>query len=168
MLAPMCVRSLVVAALLSLLACASDTAIPVSTNYDPLVRFPATATYVWDDAASVLPNNPKIDRAATDALLKEVVNEAFAKHGYRVTSGDSDYRLSYQYAVHTFKGTDVSTATGTLYLLLVDRKSGLHAWTGFGRAEVFVGLTPEERRARLHDAMERMLQNFPPSQRPEK
>jgi len=161
-------RSLAAAALLSLLACASDDAIPVSVNYDPLVHFPATATYVWDDAASVLPNNSKIDRGATDALLKEVANEALARRGYRVVTGDADYRLSYQYAVHTFNGPDVSTATGSLSLLLVEKSSGLRVWTGFGQAEVFVGLTPEERRARLSDAMERMLVNFPPSQRPAK
>jgi len=31
---------------------------------------------------------------------------------------------------------------------------------------VYVGLTPEERKARLKDVLTRMLQNFPPSQRP--
>ena len=167
MLAPMCVRSLVVAASLSVFACASDYAIPVSTNYDPLVHFPARATYVWDDSANLLPDKQEIDRQATDALLKDVANEAFAARGYRVVTGDADYRLSYQYMVHTFTGPDVSTATGSLSLLLVEKSSGRRVWAGFGQAEIYVGLSPEERRARLHDAMERMLQNFPPSQRPE-
>ena len=160
------VLSLVLAASFALLACSSDDAIPVSVTYDPLVHFPPTATYVWDDANSVLPDNPKIDRASTQALLKEVVDEAFAAHGWRVTTGAADFKLSYQYAVHTFKGVDASTATGSLSLLLVEKSSGMRVWTGFGRAEVFVGLTPEERRARLRDAMQRMLAGFPPTQRP--
>ena len=52
---------LVAVALLALLGCAND-AIPVSTYYDPLVRFPATATYVWDDKANTLPDDSAIER----------------------------------------------------------------------------------------------------------
>jgi hypothetical protein len=158
---------LAAAALLSLLACASDDAIPVSTNYDPLVRFPAQASYVWDEAANSLPDDPAIDRNTTDALLKDVANEAFAARGYRVAAGPpADYRLSYQYVVHTYIGPDVSRAFGSISLLLVESASGRRVWMGFGRAEIHVGLSPEERRARLSGAMTRMLEQFPPSQRP--
>jgi hypothetical protein len=48
-----------------------------------------------------------------------------------------------------------------------DNQTGRRVWAGFGRAEVHMGLTPEERRARLTDAMTRMLEDFPPRQRPE-
>jgi hypothetical protein len=155
------------ALLLPLLACASGDAIPVSTNYDPLVRFPAAASYVWDDAANTLPDDPAIDRADMDALFKDVVDEAFAARGYRVTPGPAaDFRLSYQYVVHTYIGPDVSRSLGSLSLLMSDGTTGRRVWMGFGRAEIHVGLTPEERRARLADAMRRMLEKFPPSQRP--
>jgi hypothetical protein len=155
------------AALLSLLACVSNDAIPVSTNYDPLVRFPAQATYVWDDAANSLPDDPAIDRQATDALFREVANEAFAARGYRVVEGGAaNYRLSYQYVVHTYIGPDVSRAMGSFSLLLADHASKRRVWMGFGRAEIHMGLSPEERRARIADAMNRMLEHFPPSQRP--
>lgn len=150
---------------LSLLACASDE-IPVATNYDPLFRFPAQATYVWDDAANSLPDNPSVDKKSTDALLRQVVDEAFAAKGYRVTTGASDFKLSYQYTLHTFKGVESSHATGSVSLLLVERKTGRRVWTGFGEAEAYVGLTPEERRVRLREAFDRMLANFPPTQRP--
>jgi hypothetical protein len=154
--------------LLALLACASDDAIPVSTNYDPLVRFPAQATYVWDDGANTLPDDPAIDRADIDALFKDVANEAFAARGYQLTGGPSaNFRLSYQYVVHTYIGPDVSRSLGSLSLLLSDHASGRRVWMGFGRAEIHMGLSPEERRARLADAMRRMLAKFPPSQRPE-
>jgi hypothetical protein len=154
-------------ALLPLLACAGD-AIPVSTNYDPLVRFPPEATFVWDDAANSLPDDPAIDRASMDSLLKDVANEAFASRGYRVVEADpADFRLSYQYAVHTYIGTNVSRAFGSVSVLLADNASGRRVWMGFGRAEIHMGLSPEERRARLADAMRRMLEEFPPAQRPE-
>src|SRR5262249_17537325 len=157
---------LLAAAGLALLGCASDE-IPVSTNYDPLVRFPVHATYTWDDAASSLPQDPAIDKAQTDALLKSVADEAFAAHGYQVVPrGPADYRLSYQYVVNTYIGPDVSRAVGSVSLLLVESGSGRRVWLGFGRAEIHVGLSPEERRARLADAMRRMLDKFPPAQRP--
>jgi len=159
--------SLILAALLPLFACAFGDAIPVSTNYDPLVRFPAEATFVWDDAANSLPDDPAIDRATTDALLKEVATEAFAARGYRAVGSDAaaHYRLSYQYVVHSYIGPDVSRAIGSVSLLLVEHASGRRVWLGFGRAEIHVGLSTEERRARLRDAMNRMLEDFPPSQR---
>lgn len=160
-----CVRRLATLALFVLFACASDD-IPVSTNYDPLVEFPASSTYVWDDAQNQLPKNPEIDAKSTAALLRSVIDEAFAARNWHAVTGTAPYRLSYQFSIHTFRGVDVSTATGSLSLLLSDHESGRRVWTGFGQAEVFVGLTPEERRARLRDAMERMLQNFPPAQRP--
>jgi len=159
---------LLAAALSGLLGCASNDAIPVSTNYDPLVRFPAQATYVWDDAANTLPDDPAIEPKSTDALLKGVANDAFAARGYRVVeSGAADYRLSYQYVVNTYIGPNVSRALGSISLMLVEHASKRRVWMGFGRAEIHVGLSPEERRARLADAMTRMLEKFPPSQRPE-
>jgi hypothetical protein len=162
-------RLLLALGLFALGACASNDAIPVSTNYDPLVRFPATATYAWDDAANKLPEDSAIDRASTDALLKSVVDEAFTAHGYRVVAdgAGADFVLSYQYVVHTYIGADVSRSLGSVSLLMSDRKTDRRVWMGFGRAEVHAGLTPEERRARLADAMERMLASFPPSGRPE-
>jgi hypothetical protein len=155
------------AALSSLSACASQNAIPVSSSWDPLWRFPAQATFAWDDAATSLPDDPAVDRTSTDALVKTVANEAFAARGYRpVAPGSADYRMSYQYAVHSYVGSEGSRADGTLSLLLADGASGRRVWLGFGRAEVHVGLTPEERKARLREALDRMLADFPPAQRP--
>jgi len=163
--APFRVGALVVS-LVALVACASNDAIPVSTNHDPLFEFPASATYAWDDAANTFPNNPGIDRKEMDALLKDVINEAFAARGYRVTTGAADFRLSYQFAVQSRRGVEESFAMGTLSLLMTEKSSGRRIWTGFGQAEFYMGLKPEERRERLREAMKRMLLYFPPNQRP--
>jgi len=157
---------LLAAALVALAGCASD-AIPVSTTHDPLARFPAEATWSWDEAAISLPQNPELDRAGTDALFREVANEAFAARGYRLAAPPTDYQLSYHYVVNERIGPDVSKAVGSVSLLLVESASGRRVWLGFGRAEIHVGLTPEERKTRLRDALDRMLADFPPSQRPE-
>jgi hypothetical protein len=155
------------AALFALAGCASRDAIPVSTTHDPLARFPATATYAWDEAAISLPEDPEIDRAGTDALFREVANEAFAARGYRLAPAPTNYELSYHYVVNTRIGPDISKAVGSVSLLLVESASGRRVWLGFGRAEIHVGLSREERKARLRDALDRMLEDFPPSQRPE-
>ena len=154
-------------ACLALAACAGDV-IPVSSSYDPLERFPAQATLAWDDAANVLPSDPAIDRAGTDAMFRELAEEGFAAHGYRVVPGGTpNYRLSYQYAIHTYIGADVSRAYGSLSLLLTDAATGRRVWIGFGRAQIHVGLTLDERKARLRKALAEMLEKFPPSQRSE-
>lgn len=158
------VRSLAAAAVLALLACAGDK-IPVSTNFDPLVSFPAAATYVWDDGASTLPKDPALDPAAIEALIKSVANEAFAERNYRAVERDANYRLSYQYFINEYFGPDTSKAVGSLSLFLAEAGTGRRVWAGFGRAEIHPGLAPEERRKRLLDAMHRMLKDFPPSQR---
>jgi hypothetical protein len=148
-----------------LAGCASDD-VGVSTTFDPLTRFPAAATYAWDDAARLLPDDPRVDGPALDALVKEVADQEFGARGYRaVASGPSDFLLSYQYAVHTWTSADASKAIGSLSLQLVESASHRRVWSGFGRAELHVGLTPEERRERLRSALARMLEDFPPSQR---
>jgi hypothetical protein len=146
------------------LACASNE-IPVSTTFDPLVRFPAQATYSWDDAAISLPDLP--DRAETDGLLREVAEEAFAARGYRAAEPPTNFRLSYHYDVVERLGPDVAKAIGSVSILMTDAGSGRRVWLGFGRAEIFVGLSREERRARLREALDRMLAEFPPSGRPQ-
>jgi hypothetical protein len=154
--------------LASLLACTSNGGVEVSANYDPLVTFPAEATYVWDLAANALPEDSALDRAGTDALLRSVADEAFAEKGWRVASkAPADFSLSYQFTVHTYIGPNASLALGSLSLLMSEGKTGRRVWAGFGRAEIHNGLSEEERRARLADGMERMLANFPPRQRPD-
>ena len=39
--------------------CASDP-VDVSTTFDPLTPFPARATYLWDEAANELPDDPRV------------------------------------------------------------------------------------------------------------
>jgi hypothetical protein len=149
---------------LGLAGCASDD-VGVSTTFDPLTRFPAAATYAWDDTARLLPEDPRVDGPAVDALVKEVADQEFAARGYRAAAPPANYLLSYQYAVHTWTGPDASKAIGSLSLQLVESASRRRVWSGFGRAEIHVGLTPEERRERLRAALTRMLKDFPPSQR---
>jgi hypothetical protein len=61
----------------------------------------------------------------------------------------------------------VAKAIGSVSLLMTEAGTGRRVWLGFGRAEIYVGLTREERKARLRNALDRMLAEFPPSGRPQ-
>jgi hypothetical protein len=154
-------RSFVLAATLA--ACASD--VDVSTTVDPLSSFPAQATYVWDDAAIKLPADPRIRELDPDSLIREAANAEFAARGYRRSAGGpAQYRLAYDFAVHTWHGVDDSSSVGSLSLWLSDA-ANRRVWMGYARAELHVGLSREERLARLREAIARMLEDFPPKQR---
>ena len=150
---------------LALAGCASDP-IDVSTTFDPLTPFPAQATYLWDETASKLPDDPRINQMDTNSLIQEAANAEFAAHGYRLASTDSaHYKLSYDLAVHTWYAADNSSSLGSLSLWLTDAATRRRVWMGYVRAEILVGLSREERLARLQKAMARLLEKFPPSQR---
>jgi hypothetical protein len=147
--------------------CASD-GIQTSATFDPLTVFPAQATYVWDDRANQLPDDARFQSLDLESTIKQLANEEFAKRGYRLAGASSpDYRLSYQLVVHTWIGADNSLSLGSLSLLLAEADTNRRVWLGFGRAEVHVGLSAAERRARLREGFTAMLEEFPPAQRGE-
>jgi len=146
--------------------CASD-GIDVSTTFDPLTPFPRQATFVWDRAANQLPDDPRIRQLGTAELIEEAANAEFAARGYRVvTSGAANFKLSYDLAVHTWYGPDNSQSQASLSFWLVDSQSRRRVWMGYVRAEIYAGLTREERLKRMREAMARLLEKFPPSERP--
>lgn len=150
----------------ALAGCASDD-FQTSVVHDPLSSFPSQATYIWDAAASKLPSDDRIEALDLDPLLREAADREFALRGYRaVNSGRADYWLSYQLAVHTWIGPDNSTSNASLSLLLVDAKSDRRVWMGYGRAQIEVGRSREERLAGVRTVIAKMLENFPPNQPP--
>jgi hypothetical protein len=153
---------LVALCLVAIVGCASDD-LQTSTVFDPLTQFPAAATFSWEAAANKLPSDERIRALDLDPLIREAANREFAARGYRmVTSGAADYRLSYQVAVNTWLGPDNSTSVASLSLLLIDAKQDRRVWLGYGRAEMHVSISREERLKRLQSATAKMLEKFPP------
>jgi hypothetical protein len=160
-----CKPSLLLTAALALAGCASDP-IDVSTTFDPLTPFPAQATYLWDDAANQLPDDPRINQMEIDSLIREAANTEFAARGYRLsTAGSAHYKLSYDLAIHTWYAANNTSSLGSLSLWLTDAATRRRVWMGYVRAEILVGLSREERLTRLEKAMARLLEKFPPAQR---
>lgn len=151
-----------------LFACASNDAERVGSRYDPLLAFPAEATWSWDEAANELPQNERLRTRAEDVqfepLLREVVEQELAERGYRAVPADQpvNYRLSYRMSGSTRLRPEEYVAVYSVSLLLVEAASKRGAWQGWMSAEVVDNPTPEERRARLVKKVEKMLAEFPP------
>jgi len=151
------------AALLVLAACASDTA-DFTTSFDPLLTFPEKASFVWDPTACKLPADPRIRELNLDPLIRGAADGAFSARGGRpAVVGAADYRVAYELGENRWSGPDGTTSVVSLSLFLMDPKSSRRVWSGYGRAEVQPGLSREERQRRLRAALDRMLASFPPT-----
>ncbi len=165
---PMKLRFLFSVLILGTMLIASGCAKPefeASAIFDPLATFPPEATIAWNDEANHLPANPELQSIDYDRLIKLVSNQEFAKRGYNnAAPGSSDYWISYELTVHRWISAEKSRATGTLSLTLVDTSGNNRVWLGFGRAQVLVGLSEEERIERLRVILTEILETFPPDQ----
>ena len=105
------------------IGCAGDGGrIPVSTAFDPVVSFPAEATFVWDREHISLPDDPALSGLGIGQIVEEEAEAAFGARGYRhSTVPEADYLLSYHLRVDTFIAADRSSSTAGLSVLLVDR-----------------------------------------------
>jgi hypothetical protein len=149
---------------IAMIGCASDT-VETSAAFDPLTRFPAQATFLWDSSSNKLPADDRITALDLAPIIEAAAEAEFGARGYTLSTTDSaNYQLSYQVATHSWIGADNSRAVGSLSLLLVEAKSGRRVWLGIGRAEMNVGLSSEERLAGMRAALAKMLKEFPPNQ----
>lgn len=147
--------------LVALVSCASDD-LATSVAFDPLTQFPEQGTFSWDDAANKLPSDDRVAALDLDPLIREAANAEFGGRGYRMVTGAADYKLSYQLAVDTWIGPDNSKSIASLSLRLAETKTDRRVWLGYGRAEMHVSISRDERLKRLREATSKMLENFPP------
>lgn len=144
-----------------LAACASD--ISVGTSFDPLARFPASATWRWDEIRNVLPGDERILALDLGPEVEAAIADEFTARGYRERRSEApDYILSYQLSVTSRIRPEGSFAIGSLSLLLSEAESGRRVWSGFALTEVDLSRSESERRERLREVVGRMLANFPP------
>ncbi|MCP5056059.1 MAG: DUF4136 domain-containing protein [bacterium] len=149
------------------LGCASSD-VGVSVTVDPLVRFPEQATFLLDRERSFVPNDPRLEALELDEVLEKTLTEAFKAHGYRLVSQPPvDYRMVYRSSVQEIIAADASRSIGSFWIDLFDAKTDRKVWTGAGHGPLYVGFSREEREANIREHLDRLLESFPPSQRPE-
>ena len=139
----------------------------VGSTHDPLAIFPARATWVWDEAANRMPPDERLRILNIDAIIRDTTAEGLAARGYTQAPAGSPapYLLSYEVGIGRLISKTSASAVGTLSLSLVESESKRRVWVGFIKVDVDTSRTEAQRRERLQGEMQKMLEDFPPSQR---
>jgi hypothetical protein len=169
------------AVLLCISGCAT---IRIDTDYDPAADFTRLRTYAWQPHPTGAGGDPRINNDLLDARVRTAVDRVLQARGYQPSGeADPDFRVSYIVTVDT--KTDIHTVPvsyygwgwwgfaatetyvdryeqGTLILDVIDASSNKLIWRGSAAARVVEDSTPAHRTQRVNEAVEKILERFPP------
>lgn len=174
------VDRIVVALLLCVSGCATFR---IQTDYDPAVDFGRLRTYAWQPRTERSEADARINNDLLDARVRSAVDRVLQARGYQlVTDAAHDFNVAYIVTIDT--RTDVHTIPvtygwgwwgvmgtetyvdqyeqGTLLLDVIDAGSNKLVWRGSAAARVVDEETPERRTQRVNEAVEKILERFPP------
>jgi hypothetical protein len=165
------------------LGCASISA---NSEFDPDADYASYQTYDWMPSESrrvdLRARDPLVDQRIRDAIERELG----AKGLQKVSSGDPDVRIGYllvleesvdaqtiytgaapdwQYRSYGPGTTTQQTrllTTGTLLIDVFDVGKNEMVWRGVAEGQVKEIQDPEKRRARINEAVGKILAQFPP------
>jgi len=168
-----------------LTACASGPDIATATDYDPSVDFSAYRTYAW------VPDGDDLMEEPADGFIRAAVEAELEARGLQPAGGaDPDMAVGYRVATNThtqeefvgrgwsggYRSTqgysgggagvgmrETEHAAGTLYIILFDGGTKEAAWTGVGNGTIKPDLSPEDRQARISEAVVEIMKGYPPS-----
>jgi hypothetical protein len=158
---------------LSLLLLAGCSSLSVGTDYDTKADFSAYKT--WSFAGGTT-NDERISKELLEDRLEKALPPALAARGLTAAE-PGDLKVSYYAAVKdkidiatypsTYRHWQGETYVtqyeeGTLILDLVDAKDQRLVWRGTARDEVNLLAAPEEREAKLREAITKLLEQYPP------
>ena len=184
MIPPACAR--VLAALLFTALCSCST-LRVNTDYDPEFDFSGFRSWSWLTGPQAGTVDPRLPSGLVEERIRAALEKHLAARGFeRSSSGTPDFRVGYHATVED--KVDVRTvnraygygpgwgagrgrltsdvyvreyAEGTLILDFVDSRSNRLVWRGSAQAEVYSYSTPEQREARIDDAVGQILETLP-------
>lgn len=167
-----------------IIVCASSCAtVRVQTDYDPAADFTRLRSYAWQPRPPRADADPRISNDLLDARIRSAVDRVLQARGYQVTTDATpDFHVAYIVTIDT--RTDIHTVPvsygwgwwgvmgtetyvdryeqGTLLLDIIDTGSNKLIWRGSAAARVVDDDSPEERTRRVNDAVEKILERFPP------
>lgn len=153
----------------------SCSTISVNYDYNPTADFSSLKTYNWIP----IPTAANIDRINVDRM-RNAVNTQLEAKGLEMKSDNPDFLIAthiakkekidieswgYNYGYYSPGGSGVSTfyyEEGTIILDFVDPKTKDVLWRGTAKGEVDDAATPEKKEKRINEAIQKMLENFPP------
>jgi hypothetical protein len=152
----------------------------IQADQDPAVSLDSYGTYVWSSFQRA-PGDVRVT-PALNAQIRDDIDRHLADKGYdRVNSG-ADFTVSYQVTIEGetivqtlgyYSGSNFSDnlvqpgnaarryEEGTLIIDVMDGTSDRLIWRGTATAEVRQRVDPEDRSARVAEAVQRVLAQFP-------
>ena len=172
-----------VASALLIQGCAS---ISVSSDFDPYADYASYRTYDWMPTES-----RRVDLRARDPMVEQRIRDAIerelrAKGLEKVDSPDPDIRIGYllvldegvdsqtlyeradpDWRYRTYGPSATTTrsqmlTTGTLVIDVFDSARKESVWRGVAEGQVREEQDPEKRRARINEAVKKILAGYPP------
>ena len=164
---------------MAMMACSVMFAQDVRTNYMPGTNFTKYHTYKWVDIEGGAHPNQIVD-----AQIKQSVDSQLASKGLTKTDSDkADLFVGYQVAVDQEKqwngygmggglrwggmasATSSTINVGTLVLDMYDPSSKQLVWSGNATKTIDPKGSQEKNQKNLDKAMQKLLKNFPPTQK---
>jgi len=174
-------RALAVCLALALAACNS---IEVKQDWDPSESFGSLRTWAWQSQTPAVSGDPRVDDPLVHSRIQTAIESALTQKGLAKSSGKPDVLVAYHIALqqkldartiytgygpyrgwYGVGGTETVVDTydlGTLLIDFVSPQSNNVIWRGTGQSRIQELRTPEERQARIQDAVDRILGQFPP------
>ena len=175
-------------AVLFLLAAAACSSVEVQSDWDPSASFGGLHTWAWQGSTPTVTGNPRLDDPLVHERIQGAVEKSLAEKGFsKSVSGKPDFWVAYHIAMQEkldartiytgygpYRGwygvggaqTVVDTYdVGTLLIDFVSPDSNNVIWRGTGQSRIQDLKTPEERQARIQDAVDRILGQFPPEKK---
>jgi hypothetical protein len=176
-------------AIASIAASFACSGIRVTTDYDPKADFSHVRSYAWIDERSGVEGDRAdvtslLDRRVRSAIDAELQHKGIALVDKSAAKVLVSYHLGvetkldvntintgyggYGYRGYGRYGGISSTTTvseyqeGTLLIDVIDPAAKQLVWRGSGQARIRQRSTPEERKARIDEAVKEILEKFPP------
>ena len=166
------------AILLLLTAMAACSQFTVRERHDPSADFGRLRTWSWQ-ARSEMPWDRRLARDSLDVRIEEETATQLAAKAYRQVTEDPDFRVNYHVAVgprealqgdpHTYGYLpgywDMGVYAydeGSLFIDVIDARTNTLLWRGVASTALRTTSTLKERRARITEAVQKVLSIFPP------
>lgn len=159
--------------------------ISVTYDYDPQVDFSKMKTYAWHMPP---PGTPNVDSLTHQRIVRAIEDGMEARGFRKVEEGAADVIVHAMASVHerirttpvtigvgyswpagyigAREGVEVTSyEEGTLIVDVIKPDTKSLMWRGTAKAAVDRDRTPEEREARIREAVGKILQAFPPKKK---
>ena len=178
-------RSISWLAIASIAATFACSGIRVQTDYDPKADFSNVRSYAWFDERSGVQGDRQDVTSLLDRRVRSAVDAELQGKGIElVDRGAAKVLVSYHLGVETkldvntmnsgygsgaygrYSGISTTTVSeyqeGTLLIDVIDPSAKQLVWRGSGQARIRQSSAPEDRKARIDQAVKQILEKFPP------